>query len=256
MSCDALRKHFDRTIGLSRKVFTQHLALTLVNGSIVALFFSLYTARMGSKYEVTYGSLCFLLCLIDLIHDLKRAHQVSWMQLTRYEYIIRECFRICFLFIIPVLTINQYLHSDMSFWVLIVILTIPALYLAPYCRNFFGKQPLYILTLKANVLVNLIVSIRTTFYGFLCSIAVLFAWSKKYRTNKQQMWYTLLFFRFATGYLLYITLITVKINRCIYPKKEDSCAMSDEQCSFFRNYYYFQHRAPPCIDLPCGEICD
>lgn len=231
-------KHaFDSAFGI-KKNFDSKDSVTHCAGTIATLIFVLcYVNRCGKEYDPSFGLPVFLLIFLDIcgaIWNAKRNYE--WNDLSDFDYKIMETFKICFLFIIPLISFNQFIRTDMSLLLLCCIFGVPGLYLFPFARSFFGRNNLYSYSLKFSLFLNIAVSMRTTFFGVWASVACLAGWAVRRRDATTFRMIS----RVLTAYFTYLTLCLVAIPRCC-SDKSDPCQMSAEQCSAFRTYWSHRH---------------
>lgn len=228
---------FDKSFGLHR-VFETDAAVPHVFGIVtLIIMLNAYLYSVGENNEIKFGLLLFLLLLTELIgslYDLK-CNKVS-VPCTKFRRILGEFFRVSFLWIIPVLSMNQGFRSDLSYNLLLFSLGLPIIYVMPLIKTLFGKNRIYILVLKLSMLLNIIISIRTTLYGMMTCMAILASWTLKSTTKHPQT----AALRTITAVLVYVTLINVTIPKCpdYCPYTCDPCApCPPDAYSYFRTFW-------------------
>lgn len=231
------KRSLDSIFGI-KNVYKNREAWTHIIGGVctVACLF-LYVRFCGTRYEVSFGVGVFILVLLDIcgaIWTIQRDYE--WNDLSRFELRTMEAFRVVFLFIIPVLSFNQYLITDFGIQILVLILALPVFYLFPLTRAYVGRNNLYLMCLKTSLVLNLFVSMRTTFFGVCASVAIIGVWGVRRRHTEAFR----LVARCLAAYLIYLTLCIVAIPRCDYSSKHDPCTMTEMECNAFRTFWEFQ----------------
>lgn len=159
------KRFFDRLFGVHSFMDHKHTWFNFLASTFVVMCFFMYIDHMGEDCELKYGSLAFLFLCIDNLSLFWYSGRNQWQEASRFQCIIMETTHIIFLLIIPLISVNQYYKSDLGCYYLGLVLLLPMLYLIPLLRNKLGRCNLYVLILKTSIFFNLLVSIRTTFFG-------------------------------------------------------------------------------------------
>lgn len=159
------KKFFDRLFGVHPFLDNKHTWFHFMCLTFTVMCFFMYIDHMGEEHELKYGALVFLILCMDNLAAFWQNGRNPWQESSRFEDVILELTQILFLLIIPLISINQYYKSDLGCYYLGIVTLLPVLYLLPILRSKCGRCNLYVLILKASVFFNLLVSIRTTFFG-------------------------------------------------------------------------------------------
>lgn len=236
-----IRKKTDNCFGPNKSLF--NLSEPVIRSyfcsiTVAIIYMNIYIFKMSSDNDIHLGCLMFIILIMDnagcLLEYLSKR---AWIPLTICQMRVRELFRIVFLCLIPVLSLNQINASDIQLnFFCALILSMPSLYMIPYLLALFGRNAVYNFILKANFVLNAIVSFRTTFYGICASTLILTTWTAhRFRMSK-----AIFITRFLAVTFVYLTLKNVKVPKCdkLCDDKIDYCSPSDELCSFIRAQYY------------------
>lgn len=249
-SLDGFKNKCDGFFGFKTPIRKQTLAGIAICLSVTGGLYLIYLDKLMPHYEVSGGTVVFLMYTVEICSCFFRHIQPTLFRVeTTFQKRFKELMKINFMFIVPVLSWNQVRKSDLPLPFGVAALSIPFLYLAPGIRTKFGRKPLYLLVLKINLVLNAIVSARTTFYGVFASLFMLFGWVMKQYNTHVKLTATLL--RVITSFMLYFTLRDVAVPKCVYMKARDVCTMSEEQCLFFKEYYSQPHEHIPIKTIPC-----
>lgn len=216
-----MKKFFDRLFGVHPFLRNKFTSLHCMVFAINLICFVMYVDAMGDDHEIKYGAVIFFLLGLDIAANFWQTGHNQWQEYSRYEIVILEACNILFLAIIPMISLNQFFVSDIGAYFVLIVFAMPLLYIMPGFKDKFGRENLYITILKGNLLLNLMVSIRTTFFGICCCMALLTSWSMKNRASRIHF-----ILKALTSYFLYLALVNCPIPIC-----ELSCSDSRNEIS-------------------------
>lgn len=193
-------------------------------------------ANMGCQYDITLGSMLFIILLVNdigCLWDYRSVYMRTWPSLSRFQCSCIEFFRIVSLSIIPLISLNQIFGVNCtSNLAVTLILIFPIMYGCTYLRCIFGRHKLYISLFRVNFMINGIISARTTFFGVCASALILLSW----KIHQQRELKFILVTRLLALIFIDIILKRMSVPKCAVDKI-DPCALSEEQCNFFRTFY-------------------
>lgn len=234
---DPLRKKIDGVFGVQRSSCEMNLitVIYITTFFVTLILWRIYVSYMSCEHNTTYGTMLFFILIgnaLGCLWEYRIVYMRKWCSLSRYERSCVEFFRIIFLSIIPVLSLNQIIGSDICSRLLMgLTLTIPLMYGFNHLKGIYGRNLLYITLLRANFILNGIISFRTTFYGTCASALILTTWE----AHQLRIARAIVITRVLALFFIYKTLIHVAVPKCSC--KTINYALSDEQCEFFRTYY-------------------
>lgn len=233
-----MRKFFDSAVG-EKPLHKYDIILTIFSILFTVWCFLMFISTVGPTNEIKYAAIVFVLLLFDIFADMwtKRKLSNEWIEINRFEYQLFICFKVIFLCIVPALTMNQLMFSDYSTKFGVITIAVIVTYCMPGVRNIFEENVLYSFAINSSLLINLIVSLRTTLYGTMCAICLFFSSALRVGRPKRLL---LFLSRVLTAYIAYLALSACPIPKC-YPPITDGCQMTEEQCKFFRTYYACKH---------------
>lgn len=213
------RHAFDKTVGidtcLDLKESTPHIFSIVI--TLVSL--NIYLRNVGEKSDIRCGMLLYIIILLEQVGHLFDLKSQLWRN-TKFQQKFREFFKFIFLTTIPVISLNQCFSSDIGIPVILVTVCMPFLYICPIVRTLFTREYHYSMVMKLCIVMNVLISIRTTLLGILASIAVVTTWIAKFVNDPTCIYYT----RTATAVLVYMTLIAVAIPKpCEHYYYNDRC---------------------------------
>lgn len=133
--------------------------------------------KMVVSHQWIYGIFMYTLLLIDRAKEcVVKNENGRKTDLLRRDDIIKAMLKTFTLLTVPVLTLNQSLMTRLPYYYMMACASVPGLYLILllYARSQTTQDITFARCLTTSVVLNSFVSLKTTYYGLMACIALLF----------------------------------------------------------------------------------